>query len=153
MSTKRGWSYAVSVGTCLAVAALATAESVVVCCKYLYTWPSDPALQGPEGPCSGTVAYVCEDGSTSAGYTDPLRLFHGQTLRYARCYLYNLGAGQSFVRTSCEAPPAGALLVGSLGNGMCCYIVGPTKPVPMLSLRTFQLADCAGACNDPSSQD
>lgn len=130
------------------------ADAVIVCCKYLYSWPTGPGQQGPDGACSGSVANVCEEGSTSAGATDPLRQWQASQTRQALCYSYTLGSGEWFARAPCDAPPANSMFIGTLGNGMCCYIVGSVaRPRPTVTGRSFQVANCTGPCNSQPAGD
>lgn len=75
-----------------------------VCCGYLYSWPSNPGDQGPDGPCSGQIATVCEAGSMTTQGGDLLAHLLKFPGRTANCYTYQLGRRgiSSAVHASCR---------------------------------------------------
>lgn len=148
MSSKRSKTISLSTLIWLAFAGAAAAESMLVCCKYTYTWSTKDGDQGPDGPCSGVVANLCEETATTAGNTDPLRQLASSSTRWANCYRFDLGAFNSFVRGPCNSPPTNGIFVGVRPDGTCCWIVGTSVPTQTTTPRSFQVTICNGPCNN-----
>ncbi len=114
-------------------------------CKYLFQWPpggNPPPSAG--GPCSGSMAMVCETNAESGFSNDPqMRRRYGW--RWANCYVYTLEGDAYFARGECAGgPPAGGTQIAVLPDGRCCWIVGDfdVTPVPQL----FQIWNCEDPC-------
>lgn len=130
---------------CAIIVTGALAQVAPVCCKYLFQWPpgGNPPPQAG-GPCSGKIATVCENDADSGYSNDPfMKRRYGW--RWANCYVYQLGEFAYFARGECAGgPPPGGVLIATLPDGRCCWIVGSFSEdaIPQL----FQIWDCADPC-------
>ncbi|MCW5776691.1 MAG: hypothetical protein KIS87_09655 [Phycisphaeraceae bacterium] len=126
------------------------APNTPICCRYFYEWPAE--MQGPEGPCSGDTALVCETGSSGATSNDPLAEVRRPGWRPATCCVYLLGGGGVFIRGACdEQPTPESILVGQLADGSCCWAHVPVGYHQECSDLSFGVMKCIGACDENQS--
>lgn len=132
-------------GSIVACGAVAQVGAPPICCAYLYTWPAES--QGPQGACSGNEATVCESSSFVSDGNDPLAMIRSRTFREANCYTYYLGMNQDFLRGDCEVPPEeGALRIGELPDGTCCWIVGGGPYFKITTPQEYLVMQCENDC-------
>ncbi len=134
-------------GSIVACGAVAQIGAPPTCCSYLYTWPA--GSQGSQGACSGREAEVCESSSFMSNGNDPLAMIRGNTVREANCYRYYLDITQDFLRGDCEVPPEeGALRIGELPDGTCCWIIGGGPYIKTTTSQDYFVMQCENDCPD-----
>lgn len=127
------------------------AQVAPVCCRYFYEWP--PELQGPEGPCSGDMALVCETGSNNAPPEDPLSEIRRPGWRPAECCAYVLGGGGVFIRGACDEPPTpDSIFIGQLPDGTCCWAHVPISHHQECYDQSFGVMKCVNSCGENQSE-
>lgn len=111
------------------------------CCKYKIDWSSE------EGePCSGNETSFCESASQSAASTD-LGARNDSGFRKAKCYHVKLHSAGSFFRIGCDqTPPYGAVFVGTLSDGTCCWATNVQLFDPTTS-QEFFVSNCEYICS------
>jgi hypothetical protein len=127
------------------VVSLAASGAAGVCCLIEFTWPAGE--QGPDGPCSGSKAVICEAGIKPSKDNPEARkpLVH----RQAVCYEWTLTGSAVFVQALCNVPPAGGKLVGRLPNGSCCFVVSTGPVEPQAFARSTWITPCEGLICNP----
>lgn len=131
----------VSITCSLVVSGVAlTAYATAQCCKELFSWPNQSL------PCSGSTAEVCEDGTAA---TENGRGWTSSTVD-ALCLTYELEPEESFYQGPCSFPPnppEGAVKIGVLPNGNCCYIITATgfRNPESETFRGFKFIPCSTA--------
>jgi hypothetical protein len=123
------------------VVSLAASGAAGVCCLIEYAWPAGE--QGPDGPCSGSKAVICESGIKPSKENSEAR--KPMVARQAVCYEWTLTGSAVFVQALCNVPPAGGKLVGRLPNGSCCFVINSVGPVqPVEHPTTRWITPCEG---------
>lgn len=139
---------AVCVLSCAVIAGAAFSQFAPVCCKYIYTWPSEHNPPYPTNLCTTGYGRVCEEyGTYPGGQNDPLSRKR-EGWRNAQCRHFTIADGSSFAQGPCTGgPPPGGVLVGVLPNGLCCYYVqGPDGPAPDIIDRGYLIWNCEKEC-------
>ncbi len=115
----------VSAIACVVGAVMAqVAPPTMKCCKY------DVELIPPEGgsACGAGTTMItrCETSSVGASVGDPLAMKEQNGFRIAKCQIIDIGDQGSWINIPCgSTPPPGAVFVGELENGSCCYATRP----------------------------
>ncbi len=132
--------------SCLVGSIVAQVTPVIVeCCSYTHD------LEEPDGgtPCGAGTSMVisCETGALNTG-----SMLLGKNLRDATCRLIDIGSQGSWANIPCSmTPPDGAIFVGKLANGSCCYATVP-GPGGAAFIDTYanspiQVPVCGGECD------
>jgi hypothetical protein len=121
-------------------------QAVPICCRYAYTAWGD----GPSGPCSGETASYCEEGyPTSPDPDDPLAMLRKPGTRAAQCCVVDVGTTGYFVHSECDGgpPTPGAVLVGQLPSGTCCWAVEGNGPLVIeCTDQAYSVKKCETDC-------
>jgi len=128
---------------------VAQVAPTIKCCKY------DIELTPPIGGAAcgaGTTAIErCETRSVGASVGDPLAMEDQGDFRSAKCQLIDIGDQGSWFNIPCgSTPPPGAVFVGELGNGSCCYATRPGggEVVYTSNNDPIKVSNCLGGCDD-----
>lgn len=144
------WDRVLTVVASGVIGASVLGQAVPICCRYDYLWP--PAGDGPDGPCSGETATYCEEGyPTSPDPDDPLAMAYQKKIRPAQCCFIDVGATGYFVHSACDGGPpvVGAILVGQLPNGTCCWAVEGIGPIVTdCTDQAYWVKKCEGDCGE-----
>jgi len=139
----------VSAVVCIVGSVAAQVAPTIKCCKY------DIELTPPVGGSAcgaGTTSIVrCETRAVGASVGDPLAMEERPGFRSARCQQIDIGDEGSWINIPCgSTPPPGAVFVGELGNGSCCYATRPGGGVIVDEWYNdpIKVSICLGGCDD-----
>lgn len=112
------------------------------CCEQVESFPPDG--EGNETPCAWFETTACDEAPVLTPTGKDIEPF-----KEAECKTYFLDSPfASFVQINCSEPPDPTWTrVGTLGNGVCCYIVGPHSD-PISVIRGFLIRGCGGSCDE-----